>query len=151
MRRRTFIASGLYPVLGSRSALSQAATRRLAILSPGFAASDPGLALFSFERYAVIGYEPGGKMEMQMRLRKNAGSIPALAAELVNTDPTVIYTWTTTAAVSVAAATKSIPVVVGPAGEEVMTRLAGDFSRPRGNVTGLVLAMLNKRRSAWSY
>jgi putative tryptophan/tyrosine transport system substrate-binding protein len=139
MRRRTFIASGL-SVLGSRSALSQAATRRLAILSPGFAASDPGLALF-FRALRVIGYEPGGKMEVQMRFAEDRlDQLPALAAELVNTDPTVIYTWTTTAAVSVAAATKSIPVVVGPAGEEVMTRLAGDFSRPRGNVTGLVLS-----------
>src|SRR5215207_5813056 len=112
MRRREFIASGL-SVLGSRSALSQAATRRLAVLSPGFAASDRGLAMF-FRALHEIGFEPGGKVEVQMRFAEDRlDQLPALAAELVNTHPTVIYTWTTTAALSVAAATTRIPVVVG--------------------------------------
>jgi ABC-type uncharacterized transport system substrate-binding protein len=35
--------------------------------------------------------------------------------------------------------TRTIPVVVGPAGENVFAELAGNFARPAGNITGLTL------------
>ena len=53
--------------------------------------------------------------------------------------PDVIYTYTTVGANAAAAATKTIPIVVGPAGGITMARLAGNFARPVGNVTGLTL------------
>jgi putative tryptophan/tyrosine transport system substrate-binding protein len=38
-----------------------------------------------------------------------------------------------------AGATTSIPIVVGPAAEEVIERLGGNFARPVTNVTGVTL------------
>jgi putative ABC transport system substrate-binding protein len=65
--------------------------------------------------------------------------LPALASELVASGPNVIYTYTSGGAQAAANATKSIPIVVGPAGEGVLLALAGNLAHPRGNVTGLSL------------
>ena len=53
--------------------------------------------------------------------------------------PDVIYTFTTVGADAAAKATSTIAIVVGPVGERTMERLAGNFARPVGNVTGLTL------------
>ena len=66
--------------------------------------------------------------------------LPALAAELVVLRPDVLYTHTAAGAEAAAKATATIAVVVGPAGEAVMTRLAGSLARPTGNVTGLTVS-----------
>ena len=65
--------------------------------------------------------------------------LPALAAELVALRPDVLYTFTAAGAEAAAKATATIAIVVGPAGEGVMTRLAGSLARPVGNVTGQTL------------
>jgi putative ABC transport system substrate-binding protein len=65
--------------------------------------------------------------------------LPALAAELVSLRPDVIYTYTTGGAEAAARATTTIPIVVGPAGERLFERLAVNFARPVGNVTGMAL------------
>ena len=51
----------------------------------------------------------------------------------------MIYTHTGLSADAAANATTTIPIVVGPAGEVTLTRLAGNFARPTGNVTGTIL------------
>ena len=48
----------------------------------------------------------------------------------------MIYTHTGLSADAAANATTTIPIVVGPAGEVTLIRLAGNFARPTGNVTG---------------
>jgi putative ABC transport system substrate-binding protein len=62
-----------------------------------------------------------------------------LAAELVAGQPDVIYTWTSGAALVLAAATSTIPIVVAPISERVLSELVGDMVRPTGNITGLTL------------
>jgi putative tryptophan/tyrosine transport system substrate-binding protein len=62
-----------------------------------------------------------------------------LAAELVAGQPDVIYTWTSGAAQALAAATSTIPIVVGPVAEWTLAWLVGDMVRPTGNITGLPL------------
>jgi putative ABC transport system substrate-binding protein len=57
----------------------------------------------------------------------------------VNLRPDVIFTFTSGGAQAVAMATTTIPIVVGPAAEITFERLAGNFARPVGNVTGLTL------------
>src|SRR5918997_1068324 len=65
---------------------------------------------------------------------------PILAAELVSMQPRVLFTNTNAGAVAAAAATRTIPIVVGPAGEVVLYELAGgSLARPSTNVTGVVL------------
>ena len=64
----------------------------------------------------------------------------ALAEELVALKPRVLFTNTSQAATVAAEATRTIPIVVGPAGEVTLTTLAGgSIARPTTNVTGFVL------------
>ena len=67
--------------------------------------------------------------------------MPALAAELVALRPDVLYTLTTPGADAAAGATATIPIVVGPAGQPTLMRLAGSLARPTGNVTGLTTSV----------
>ena len=61
--------------------------------------------------------------------RKMKKSRP-LAAELVSLRPDVIYTAWNRGAVAAANATTTIPIIVGPGGEETLTRLAGNLAHP---------------------
>ena len=67
-----------------------------------------------------------------------------LAAELVSLRPDVIFTFTTGGADAAAGATSTSPIVVGPEGERTLERLAGNFARPVGNVTGYTLESLGQ-------
>ncbi len=73
--------------------------------------------------------------------RGDYSRLPALAAELVALRPDVLYTHTTPGANAAAMATTTIPIVVGPAGEAALVRLAGNLARPVGNVTGQTLSV----------
>lgn len=86
-------------------------------------------------------------MRFEYRFAEGAAErLPALAAELVALRPDVIYTFTTGGADAAAQATSSIAIVVGPASERTMERLAGGFARPVGNVTGLTLTSLEQEQ-----
>ena len=92
------------------------------------------------EALRALGYSDGRNVTFEYRFAEGAAErLPALAAELVALRPDVIYTYTTVGAAAAARATTTIPIVVGPAGEQTMERLAGNFARPVGNVTGLTL------------
>ena len=67
-----------------------------------------------------LGYVDGRNIQLDFRFAENhLDLLPGLAAELVKGRPDVIYTYTTAGALAAAGATTSIPIVVGPAGEEV--------------------------------
>jgi putative ABC transport system substrate-binding protein len=85
----------------------------------------------------------GQTVSLEFRFANDAlERLPALAAELVATQPDVIWTWTSGAARAAASATSTIPIVVSPVNEAVMLRLVKDIAHPAGNVTG---ATLNSR------
>ena len=89
----------------------------------------------------ALGYTEGRNIAFEYRYaRGDSGKLPALAAELVALHPDVIFTSTNPGADAAAKATSTIPIVVGPAGEEMMTHLVGNLGRPSGNVTGLILS-----------
>jgi putative ABC transport system substrate-binding protein len=143
MRRRTFLGASLLIFTGA-SARAQAAKPKLAILSPGYQTpeteSGRGLAVF-LQALRQLGFVEGSSIEVAALFAEDRlEQLPRLAGELVKTRPEVIYTWTTAGAFAAAGATKTIPVVIGPAGEAALAELAGDFSKPLGNVTGLVLS-----------
>ena len=120
---------------------------KVAILSPARQAdmgclpnNQGGGAGCLLEGLRALGYSDGRNVVFEYRFAEGAAErLPALAAELVALRPDVIYTYTTVGANAAAAATTTIPIVVGPAGESAMERLAGNFARPVGNVTGLTL------------
>lgn len=129
---------------------SSARLPKVGILSPGRQAAETaclpnnqgGGSACLLDGLSALGYDAGRNITFISRFAEgDATRLPALAAELVALQPDVIYTYTYTAvgAETVAKATIRIPVIVGPAGERTMERLAGNFARPVGNVTGLTL------------
>ena len=87
-----------------------------------------------------LGYVDGRNVAFEYRFAdEDYQRLPALANELVALQSDVIYTHTGLSADAAATATKTIPIVVGPAGERSLTRLAGNLARPTTNVTGTAL------------
>jgi putative tryptophan/tyrosine transport system substrate-binding protein len=151
MRRRDFIALLGELVVGLAAsaawsfptrAQSQPRAAKLGILSPDFSSSADlasGSELSVFLRAMhESGYVEGRNIRIEFRFAENQlDRLPALALELVAWGPDVIYTYTSGGAQAAANGTKTIPIVVGPAGETVMLALAGNLAHPTGNVTGL--------------
>lgn len=95
------------------------------------------------EGLGSLGYVEGRNVAFEYRYaRGDYKRLPALAGELVALRPDVVYTTTNPGADAAAKATTTIPIVVGPAGEELMISLVGNLGRPVGNVTGLILGAL---------
>ncbi len=87
-----------------------------------------------------LGYVDRKNVSFEVRYAEDDyNKLPALAAELVRLRPDVILTAGTPGATAAANATTTIPIIVGPAGEETLTRLAGNLAHPTGNVTGFTL------------
>jgi putative tryptophan/tyrosine transport system substrate-binding protein len=142
MTRREFLRALLMVPLGGAAYGQEGRTPKLAILSPtGKTGGHSGLVYEPFTKaLANLGWLDGRNIEIVERFADDDhGRLPALAAEVVALGPDVIFTNTATAAHAVARATRTIPIVVGPAGENVFAELASNFARPIGNVTGLTL------------
>lgn len=146
---------GVAIACAAAAAWSQSTARlpKVGILSPGRQAAETvclpgnqgGGSGCLLEGLRALGYDAGRNITFVSRFAESdATRLPALAAELVALQPDVIYTYTTAGAQAAAKATSGIPVVVGPAAERTMERLAGNFARPIGNVTGLTLASLEQ-------
>ena len=126
--------------------------QKVGILSPGKQAdvrcgsNNQGRSVGCFlEGLRTLGYVEGRNVAFEYRFAEGAAErLPALAAELVSLRPDVIYTHTTGGADAAARATTTIPIVVFPASEETFERLAGNFARPVGNVTGLTLGSIEQ-------
>jgi putative ABC transport system substrate-binding protein len=92
------------------------------------------------EGLRALGYVEGRTIAIESRYADgDFKRLPALAKELVGLRPDVIYTHTGLSADAAAGATTTIPIVIGPAGETSLTRLAGNLARPTSNVTGTAL------------
>ena len=88
---------------------------------------------------AELGYVDGKNVSFEFRFAEDDyKKLPALAAELVRLRPDVILT-AGPGAIAAANATTTIPIIVGPASEETLTRLAGNLAHSTGNVTGFTL------------
>jgi putative ABC transport system substrate-binding protein len=121
--------------------------QKVGILSPGkqvdmvCGSNNQGMVAGCFaDELRTLGYEEGRNVAFVYRFAEGASDrLPALADELVALQPDVIFTHTPRGAEAAARATRSIPIVVAPAGEATLEKLAGNFARPAGNVTGLTL------------
>jgi putative ABC transport system substrate-binding protein len=99
------------------------------------------------EGLRALGYVEGRSVAFEYRFANtDYKRLPALAAELVALRPDVVYTLSTAGADAAAKATTTIPIVVGPVGDETMNRLAGNLARPVGNVTGQTLGGLEQNQ-----
>jgi len=146
VRRRTCVsviaaaplAAALVP------ASSRAALPLLAMLSPASPHSEQVMRNVNTpfkQALTKLGYETGRSIDIAERFAEgDEARLPALAADLVALRPRVLFTHTGNAAAIAARATRTIPIVVGPAGEATLLELAGgSLARPTTNVTGFAL------------
>jgi putative ABC transport system substrate-binding protein len=111
---------------------------RIGVLSP--APPGPRAVLDAFRQgLRDLGYVEGQNILLEYRYANGQlDRLPALAAELVQLTPDVIYTFTTAAVQAAQQATTTIPIVV-VAGGFVEQGVVTGLERPGGNITGLTL------------
>ena len=87
-----------------------------------------------------LGYVEGQNLVIEWRFaRGNIAAFPSLAAEIVRLNPDCILTFGLEATRVAKQATATIPIVMGTADDDPVTRgLITSFARPGGNVTGIV-------------
>jgi len=138
MKRRTFIAG-----LGSTAAWSVAARARQPAM-PMIGVLNVLGVLGTIERFlpafnqglADTGYVVGRNVTIESR-EGHDDQLPALAADLVRRRVAVILALSGKSALAVKAATQTIPVVFGMAGDPVEIGVVTSLNRPSGNLTGV--------------
>ena len=115
---------------------------RVGVLSPGTLvhAADPKTNLHGFLRgLHDLGYVEGQNILVESRFADwQVNRLFALATELTQHQPDLLFTFTTQAALAAKQATSTIPIVVGAAGDLVEMGLVAHLGRPGGNITGLL-------------
>ena len=141
MRRRDFIAG-----LGSAAPLTlfvahaqaQEKVPRIAFLGNSTATLEANLVEPFRDGLRELGYVEGRTIQIEYRWADGDYSrFPGLVAELLATDPRVIVTAGTPAAMAVARATKVVPCVMIAVGTPEATGLVASLAHPGGNMTGI--------------
>jgi putative ABC transport system substrate-binding protein len=139
MKRREFIGGLTVTLLAeSRRAFSQTPANlpRVGVL---VSASPPHPFAEAFTRgLRNLGYTDGQNLVLDIRYSEGRSDRAAeLAAELVGLKVDVIVAHFTQATKAAIAATRTIPIVMAPAGAPLQMGFVNSLSRPGGNVTGL--------------
>jgi putative ABC transport system substrate-binding protein len=140
MRRREFIT-----LIGGTAAWPIAARAQQSRKTPRlcFLTFDPGTLETTrfkpfFNALRDLGYVDGQTITIDYLSANGHGErFPDLAADCVRLKADAIVVTTTPAAKAAKAATGSIPIIMYPLGDPVVTGLVGSLNRPEGNVTGL--------------
>jgi putative ABC transport system substrate-binding protein len=140
MRRREFICfiGGVAATWPLAARAQQSAMPVIGFINAAPAQSyGPQLAAF-LKGLDEKGYVDGRNVTIEYRWADgHYDRLPALAADLVRRQVTVIAATTTPAALAAKAATTTIPIVFTTVGDPVQLHLVTSLNRPGGNVTGV--------------
>jgi putative tryptophan/tyrosine transport system substrate-binding protein len=140
MRRRDFVK-----LIGGAAATCPLVARAQQPTTPvigylGFTSAKADAYLLAPFRDALndAGFTEGRNAIIEYRFaERDVGRLPALAAELVGRNVTVIFTGTTVSALAAKVATSTIPVVFAIGADPVKSGLVASLNQPGGNLTGL--------------
>src|SRR5262249_1486076 len=103
-----------------------------------FADSDKQIVAPFLEQLVTLGYVDGKTAAIEYRNAEGKfDRLPELAAELVRSNPEVIFSYGGEQAPIVKNATGSIPIVVVVSNDPVASGLVASLARPGGNITGV--------------
>jgi putative ABC transport system substrate-binding protein len=138
MRRRDLLLglSSLGLVAGGSPVQAQT-VQRVGYLSPESEQAVDRIEVFFLQGLRDLGWVEGRNLTFVSRYATTPEDLTRAATDLARLDLKVIATVGNPATEAVKAATDSIPVVFGAAGDPVRRGLVASLSRPGGNVTGL--------------